>query len=405
MTAHLALRACLAFGLSAAGARAVGFDAAAACNRTGLELYRALASPTDCEDLVLSPYSVETALALAYAGADGATRTEMAAVLHVPADAGALDAGFHALRNDLGGATQDIEWHDANGIFAQTGYEIRQRFVEEVHDALGGEFFLADFSHRGAEAAGHINNWVADMTNGRIMDLVSDVDPRTRLVLVNAVYLKAPWTTPFSEYATRPEPFFAPNSPAADVPTMNAARRMGTFRGKDFRAVALPYQGARLQLLIILPDQRFGAAALGRSLGPEILDQLKDIDLSGPKAAEVHLHLPKFRLEPDSLDLVPALVRLGMRSAFDRPAGSANFQRASSGRLAITDVLHKAWLIVDEKGSEAAAATSVTMVSLAIVRNPPETIEFRVDHPFLFAIQDRQTGLCLFLGSVANPKF
>jgi serpin B len=225
------------------------------------------------------------------------------------------------------------------------------------------------------------------------------------LVLVNALYLKAPWADLFEERATIDRPFYCSGVKAEAVPTMRETADLGYLKGDGFTAVILPYQGGKLQFLILLPDDRGGLGQLAMKLTPSLLSTCAGL----PYSQLVSLFLPRFRLEGSSVALAESLKALGMITAFDVPPGSANFDRAAPRKpldyLLISDVFHKAFIAIDEKGTEAAAATAVVMMVPAMVRqNPPVPIEIHVDHPFFFAIQERASGVCLFLGSVVDPK-
>jgi serpin B len=216
--------------------------------------------------------------------------------------------------------------------------------------------------------------------------------------------LKAPWATPFEERATRPEPFHLTDGEAVPVPTMKTQGRLGHRREDGFTAVTVPYAGGGLQLLVLLPDAVDGLAALTAKLTPEMLAEFAQAG-----GAEVRLHLPKFKLEPPMMPLGQTLQTLGMRTAFDQPERSANFDRMAPRKpddyLFISEVYHQTFLDLDEKGTEAAAATAVVMMRPTSVQvDPPQPVEVRVDRPFLFAIQHRSSGACLFLGRVVDPR-
>jgi serpin B len=410
--------------LPAVTAGAAGFNAADATNQVGLELYRQLAAGAPGGNPALSPYSIESALALAYTGADGETRSEMARVLHFPAEDQPLQAGFAALRESLasiavqslreeslreeqGGHRDVIEWHAANRLYGQQGYPFRAAFLKSLDDAYAAPFGPLDFRQAAENARSLINGWVRDRTRGRIRALVppGGVDAHTRLVLVNALYLKAPWDRPFERASTADLPFRTASGSVALVPTMRKTAEMRYLRGDGFVAFTLPYSGGDLQLLVLLPDDREGLAALAVKLTPELMRSCAH--LGQPR--RVALSMPRFRLEGPTIDLARELEGLGMRSAFDEPRGSANFNRAAprvaDDSLYVSRVFHQAFVSVDEEGTEAAAGTAAVMnLAFAQELNPPPPIEVHVDHPFFFAIQDRVTGACLFVGSVSDPR-
>jgi len=394
--------------------------AASAINSLGIDLLHLTGKPDD--NALLSPYSIETALAMTYAGADGRTRDEMARVLHLRGDGAQVADAFAALQANLdelvqssvqradamkkyGGKSDPITLDVANRLFGQQGYDFRPAFLDLLKTKYQAPFQAMDFKHNPAKAAKTINDWVEDKTNKRIKDLVpaDALNALTRLVLVNAIYLKAPWANPFPESATKPLPFHVADSATVDVPTMSIQKSFGYAKARGVTVVSVPYSGGELQFLIILPDDVKGLAKIEAELTADKLTGWANLPNQ-----DVRLFLPKFKMQPPTLPLGDALQKLGMLTAFDKPPGSANFDRIAPRRptdyLSISDVFHKTFISVDEKGTEAAAATAVAMRAAGFMRQPPEPVEVKVDHPFLFAIQHRASGACLFLGHVVNPK-
>ncbi len=402
---------------------ATNFDVAAkATNELAVELDRQLA--TGDENLCVSPYSIESALAMTYAGADGETRTEMARVLHFRTNDGGVPASFFALQRSLqemsaktaelvkqskkfGGPSEPITLNIANRLFAQKGYQFREAFLSLVKQNFGGAFEQVDFIADPAAATQHINKWVADQTRERIRDLIPGraLDKTTRLVLANALYLKAPWANEFSENATEPEPFFIHGGGPANVPTMRkTSHDFGYARHEGFTVVSLPYAGNDLQFLVLLPDEINGLHALESKLTGELLAQCAKL-----QTRDVDLHLAKFKLEPPTMTLADKFEALGMKTAFDKPQGSADFDKMAPRKpndyLYISQIFHKTFIAVDEKGTEAAAATAVAMLAGTALRSPPPPpIEVKVDRPFIYAIQHVPSGVCLFLGRVTDPR-
>jgi serpin B len=396
---------------------------APAINQLGLDLLRARATASDQSNLLLSPYSIEVALAMAYSGAEGRTRDEMRRVLHLPADDAAVLDGFSGLARELadlqvfsrqraeearkdGGSAEPIEINVANRLFAQSGFAFRPAFTAALRDRFGAPLDELDFVHAAEPARVAINAWVAHETRDKIRDLVprGGVDEATRSVLANALYLHAPWEDAFKPKATKNEPFWVGGKTSADVATMLQQRHYGYEQRNGYAALVLPYVGYQLQFVILLPDKRDGLANLERAVTPELLAGCTQLP-----QRDVILHLPKFKLEPPSLPLGEALRGLGMMTAFDQPRGSADFDRMAPRKpddyLCISEVIHKTWLSLDENGTEAAAATAVVMMAgSAMTPDPPPPIEVRVDHPFLFAIQHVPSGACLFLGRLTDPR-
>ncbi|MEP7015800.1 MAG: serpin family protein, partial [Verrucomicrobiota bacterium] len=252
----------------------------------------------------------------------------------------------------------------------------------------------------------HINKWVASQTRDRIRDLIppNGVTATTRLVLANAIYLKAPWASEFSDASTKPEPFHVRGGAVVDVPTMSHVARLGYAKRDGFTAVALSYSGRELQFLVLLPDEPKGLRTLEKKLNADLLAKCARLE-----ERDVELHLPKFKFEPPTIALAQNLKTLGMKSAFDQPPGSANFDRIAPRKpndyLAISEVFHKTFIAVDEKGTEAAAATAVAMMAMSARRTPPPPpVEVKIDRPFVYAIQHVPSGACLFIGRVTDPR-
>jgi serpin B len=401
--------------------RAADFDlAAGATNHLGIDLHRQLARGE--ENLCLSPYSIQSALAMTFAGADGDTRTEMARVLHFPSDGDAIHLSFAALRRSLeemskktatiaeqskkgGGPSEPITLAIANRLFAQSGYDFRDPFRELVKKFYGATFETLEFKKDPDGSRQHINKWVADQTRDRIRDLIPQggIKELTRLVLANAIYLKAPWQSEFNDAVTKPKPFHVHGAAPVNVSTMAQRKQFGYAKRDDFVVVALPYSGGELQFVILLPDQANGLAKLESKLSADLLTQSAKLE-----PQDVDLELPKFKIEP-TIPLGETLQALGMKTAFDVPQGSANFDKMSPRKpdkyLAISNVFHKTFIAVDEKGTEAAAATAVVMIELsARLEKPKQPIEVKVDRPFLYAIQHVPSGACLFIGRVTDPR-
>lgn len=417
----LFLFACSCFFAATPGPAADSRLAARATNDVGLDLYRKLA--TGDNNLCLSPYSIEIALAMTFAGADGQTRQEMARVLHFSKDDDSLHVSFATLQRqlqemseksakqvaasgELAGPKEPITLAVANRLFAQKGYDFRQIFLSLVKERYDAPLEPVDFENNARGVTQQINSWVLEQTRQRIRDLIpaDSLKPETRLVLVNAIYLKAPWAEPFSSAATKPQPFHARGQQAVNVPTMHEQKRSCGYAKRDgFTAVSIPYLDSDLQFLILLPDEVKGLQSLEKKVTSAVLDECAKLDLR-----DLDLYLPKFKFEPPTLNLGSTLQALGMKTAFDLPPGSANFDRMAPRKpddyLCISEVFHKTFIAVDEKGTEAAAATAVAMVYATSIQRPAKPVEVRIDRPFLYAIQHVPSGTCLFIGRVTDPR-
>ncbi len=373
--------------------------AAAAINDFGIELLEA-ATAGD-ENAVLSPASVAIALAMARAGARGETAAQMDAVLREVASdehAGWLNALDAALASrsgrfeDLGRVERDVTLRIANAPFAQRNYPWEQVYLAALASRFAAGVRLVDYVNDTEAARRAINAWVDDRTEHRIPELLEagTIDELTVMVLVNAIYLKAAWLTPFEDRNTAPGPFTKLDGSTVDVTTMHAAIDARYARGNGWQAVELPYVGGSLAMTIVVPDD---LAAFTATLDGEGFAAI----VAALEERSVDLWLPKFGIET-KVDLKDVLAELGMPDAFD--PGLADFSgMTTADALFITAVIHQANIDVDEKGTEAAAATAVVMGRTSV----PKRVTLKVDRPYLFAVRDVPTGTILFLGRVVEP--
>ncbi len=293
----------------------------------------------------------------------------------------------------------------ANRLFGRAGFGFRQPFLSLLREKYGTTLEAMDFARDPAGAARIINDWVSERTEGKILDVISPdvMNELTRLVLVNAIYLKAEWENRFAKEATKLETFYVRGQSPEKVPTMYQLASFGHRKESDFRVVALPYIGNEVQFLILLPDARDGLAEMEKGVTRDLLMACRQL----PPSA-VHLFLPKFELDTPVYELSEVMKDFGLKQAFDEPCGAANFEgiapREGNDYLKLSNLLHRAYIKVNEKGTGAAAATVANMVLGGLVELPPEPIEVRVDRPFLFAIQHKASGACLFIGRVVDPR-
>lgn len=373
-------------------------------NGFGFDLWRRLGQTPG--NLVISPTSLTTALAMTWSGARGETATQMGKTLHLDGAAGELTATLGELIHSLQSPDRPVVLRIANQLFAERAYEFVPDFAETIRAAFGAPVERLDFI--GAAEAGrvHINDWVETRTGSRIKDLIPPgwIDPLTRLVLVNAIYFLGDWAEAFEHRATHPAPFHLTASRRTDVETMN---RSGTFRiarRDGLTAVEIPYKRGEMSMLLLVPDEVEGLAAVEKALDSNGLGKL----VRGLGEKRVRLSLPRFELNPATpLALASDLAALGMPLAFDPERADftamANPPDASQ-RLYLSQVFHKGFVRVDEKGTEAAAATAAIMQVRSSPAKPPRQIEINADRPFLFLIRENASGLVLFLGRVSDPS-
>jgi serpin B len=363
----------------------------------GADLYRVLAAGDG--GLVFSPASIAAALRLALLGARGATAAELAAVLHLagPEEAAGGLRLLAAAGAAEAGETGEVTCRAPAGVWLQTGLPVRPEFTGAVAGPGPVVVRDADFAAAPEQARQLINKVIAEQTEGRIADLLGpgSIGAATRLVLASAVYLKAAWAHPFPAGATTPAPFHPAAGPPVTAAMMRLTARLGYLRGDGYQAVVLPYRGGRLAMAVVLPDSPPGLPGLTGRLAAGGLAGL----LAGAAPQRVRLGLPRFRLR-GRFALRPALQWLGVTAAFGAEADFTGITGAE--RLAVSEVVHSAFIDTGEQGTEAAAATGVTMVAAAMATG--RTVELTVDRPFLFAITDTASGLPLFLGRVTDPS-
>ena len=384
--------------------------AAAAVNAFGFDLYERVAEPG--KNAVFSPSSIVLALGMARAGARGETAAQIDAVLHGaaadehPAWLNALDRQFadrnqtFPLQEGEEGEPAEVILRIANAQFAQVGMGLEQAFLDALASRFGAGLRQVDYMNDPEAARKLINGWVSQQTEGRIPELLTppDVKTSTRLGLVNAIYLKAPWAVPFGAEATADGPFTRADGTRVSVPMMHALGSRSTQRAavtEAWDAVELPYRGGSLSMLVIVPRD---LEAFEAELGPELLAEV-DASL---EEEYVDLTMPRFGIEARA-SLGDALVAMGMPLAFD--PGRADFYGISRdvNRLYIQRVLHQANIDVDEKGTEAAAATAV-IIGDTSGGSDGTPIVIRLDRPFIFALRDVPTGAIIFMGKVSDPS-
>ena len=367
--------------------------------RFALDLYRVLYDPA--ANVFYSPYSISLALAMTYAGARGQTEREMAQALRFTLPQAELHPAFNALDQALasrGERTKDgqrFRLHVANALWGQKDYAFLPAFLDLLAQHYGAGLRLVDYESAPEPARQTINRWVEEETEQKIKDLLppGSINNLTRLVLSNAIYFNAGWLYPFQEKATADGAFHLLNGSTVTVPMMQQSERLSYAEGQGYQAVELPYVGGELSMVILLPAEgQFQAFAQGLD-GSRLA-----VILQSAEQTQVALTLPRFKYE-SSVRLKDALVRLGMVQAFDVMAADFTGMTARP-ELFIDNVYHKAFVAVDEKGTEAAAATAVVMQLKGM---PAQPVQVRVDRPFIFLIRDIETGAVLFLGHVVNP--
>ena len=363
-------------------------------------LYQALREADG--NLFYSPYSISLALAMTYAGARGETEKQMTDTLHFDLLQNRLHPAFNNLDLELGRRGQGAKGKDGEGfrlhivnaIWGQKDFKFLPEFLDLLAENYGAGLRTLDFMKASEQSRIIINKWVSDQTEERIKDLIPQgtIDELTRLVLTNAIYFNAAWQYSFEEDATSNSAFYLLNGDKITVPMMRQAESFGYAEGDGYQVVELPYDGRELSMLVLLPQtNRF--ELFEESLNAQRVDDI----VKNLNTREVVLTMPKFEFE-SSFGLKKTLTAMGMPVAFS--AGADFSGMTGNPDLFIGEVLHKAFVSVDEAGTEAAAATAVIMELTAM---PGEPVEVTIDRPFIFLIRDIESATILFIGRVVNP--
>jgi serpin B len=359
-----------------------------------LDLYQKLR--TTKGNLFFSPYSISTALAMTFAGARGDTQAQMAQALHFPLDQEQLHPAFAQLGEKLAevGKKGHSQLSIANSLWPRTGYKLLKEFLTLAKKSYGVRITPVDYSDE-ETARQTINTWVEDRTTGKIKDMIPAgvLGSLTRLVLVNAIYFKGEWASQFKPHNTNEAPFFVAPDSQVQVPMMMQKHEFNYREDEGLQILELPYTGNDLSMILLLPGEPDGLANLEEKLAAKNLN----LWIENLEKTEVQVFLPRFAPTfPFRLD--DTLKSMGMVDAFSDQADFSGMDGART--LFIGAILHKAFVDVNEQGTEAAAATAVMMQTKALFF--PAAI-FRADHPFVFVIRENRTGSILFLGRVTNP--
>ena len=354
------------------------------------------------ENLFYSPYSISVALAMTYAGARGETAQEMADTLRFYLAQNKLHQAFNWLDIELAKRGEGAEGKDdegfrlnvVNAIWGQQDYNFLNEFLDVLAENYDAGLRILDFINSTEESRKTINEWVSQQTEGRIEELIPQgaIDTLTRLVLTNAIYFNAAWMYPFDEENTIDGDFNLLNGDTITVPMMNQTALLNHMKGENYQAVELPYDGNELSMLLIMPDEG-SFSSFEQSLDNELVGNI--ISHLGTK--QVVLSMPKFEFKSKT-GLKEILNAMGMPTAFSDMADLSGM--TGNRDLFISDVLHEAFVSVDEAGTEAAAATAV-IIGLT---SAGEMVTMSLDNPFIFLIRDIKTGTVLFVGRVLNPQ-
>lgn len=367
-------------------------------NQLAFELYSQFNEESKDRNIFFSPYSISIALTMTYEGAKGQTAKEMQSVLHIPEDANVRRPNFARIYNEINKKDKKYKLSTANALWAQKDYKFLEEYTNNVEKYYGGKLTNLDFTRESEKSRQIINKWVEDQTNNKIKDLIPQgvLNAYTRLVLTNAIYFKGTWVKQFDEKNTREDDFRIDSSNTVKVPMMRLIGNDVKFNyaeTDEIQILEMPYHGEDVSMLIILPKGN-DLANIEKSISLEKLSEWKNM----LNEQRVDVFIPRFKFETKYF-MAKALSDLGMPTAF---GSAADFSGMDGTRdLFIQNVIHQAFVEVNEEGTEAAAATGVVM---GITSVGPIIPIFRADHPFIFIIQESETGNILFLGRVSDPR-
>lgn len=361
-------------------------------NKFAFDLYATYESRGN---VFFSPYSISSAFAMVNEGAKGATADEINKVFYFPADISLVKSSYANIYNEINKEDKEYKLSTANALWAQKDYLFLQEYLSNVEKYYGGKATNLDFIGENAKSKKIVNNWVEDQTNDKIKDLIPTIDPMTRLILTNAVYFKGKWLEEFDEDDTTDEDFKVSPENTIKSRMMHLTEDFKYAENEDYQALELTYKGKELSMIIFLPKDVSSEALKN-------IDYTKFTELVNKlNYGKVQVSLPKFKMET-MYDMNKDLIAMGMPTAFDNK--TADFS-GMTGKpdLFISKVIHKAFVEVDEEGTEAAAATGI-MMEMKATAEPEEPVIFNADHPFMFVIKQNTTGNILFVGKVEEPK-
>ncbi len=365
-------------------------------NRFAFDLYKKLALEDRVKNVLFSPFSISDALAMTYGGARSLTAKQMARVLHFSLPQREIPPAFSSLIKSIEACPQKKSYTIliANALWGQKGYHFLQSFKTLVNKYYGGGFHQLDFSSDPEGARKQINSWVEEKTAGKIKNLIAkgDINGLTRLILTNAVYFKGKWASQFKKKNTVPMPFYVSPQKTLPIPMMFQEGEFPYFEDRNLQVLELPYEGKEISMIILLPIKKDGLGELESHLSEKSLTRWRN----NLHRRRVKVYLPRFKLTTKCY-LAKELAKMGMPDAFSNRADFSGI----TGRkeLKISRVIHQAYIDVNEEGTEAAAATAVTIRLTAVMKSPV----FKADHPFVFMIVHKKTGTILFMGTLKEP--
>lgn len=392
---------------TAAGSAGDAKTISEANNRFAFEMYSRLVNEdgSSGNNLFFSPYSVSSALAITYEGARGKTAEEIRSVFHFPGNDTARRDGFSAMNAGINTGDSSYSLHTANALWAEKTFPFLTEYTTTAERSYGAKITSLDFISKPEESRETINSWVEDKTEKKIKDLIPAgvINPMTRLVITNAIYFKGNWVKQFDKNKTADTEFRVAPGKTMTVPMMQRTDEDAVFlyaENGDLQMLSMPYEhsaGRKMSMVVLLPKEDDSLAVTETSLNAGTLAALRQ----SASSQRVKVYFPKFTVKTKYSQMGKTLAAMGMPTAFSANADFSGMDGKND--LFISDVIHQAFVDVNEEGTEAAAATAVVMRLAAAPANPEPVPVFRADHPFIFLIQDDETGTILFMGRIVNP--
>lgn len=367
-------------------------------NNFGLEIFQKIRASSEEENIMISPLSISVALAMAYNGADGKTKTEMENTLKLNGlTIEEINASYEMLIAALQSLDEDVVFELANAIYYANGFSIKPGFLEVNQNSYDAEVNGLDFLSPSALET--INGWVAEKTHDKIKTIINSLSPDDRMVLLNAVYFNGIWSKEFEEDGTKMANFYLANGESKEAETMHKEDKLEYTSNSLFSAVKLPYGNGQYNMVVMLPSSDKNSQDVIDNLTSE---NWKSWNQQFEEKEHVVVCLPRFKFS-FKMPLNNVLKEMGMIDAF--LGGVADFSKITEQDLFISSVLHKSYIDVNENGTEAAAVTAITFATTSIGHEEVQKIYFTVDKPFIFAITEKDTGAILFIGEVRNPEY
>ena len=376
------------------------YDIAIANNAFAFDMYSNIVKE---ENLVFSPYSIFTAMAICYGGAGGTTQEQIASVFNYPLSKPVLEEASKNMMATINSDTDNYDLSTANALWVRKEYPLNSEFSTNSKEYYGGNVTNLDFRSEPEESRVIINNWVASKTNDKIKDLIPEelITEDTAIIITNAVYFKGTWMNEFDTANTAKRAFYNSSSNENPVDMMYTQEFFSYGESENAKILELPYKGDDLCMYIVLPEEN----NIEEFEDTFTISDYNELKSSMESQYIVHTYLPKFKIDVKT-ELPDTLRNMGVVDAFD--GNLANFSGMYNVQLVpedynlwLDDVIHQAFIDVQEEGTEAAASTAIEATDGAI----PTVLEFKADHPFMFFIEDKRTGCILFMGKVENPEY